>query len=63
MVFELVKKADGIFDLFVNGTLHRGQIEERWLPEELCVRFGLCGSEDDAILLEVKVSGRSRVEY
>ena len=62
-VLELVKRADGIFDLFVNGTLHRGDIEERWLPEELCVRFGFCGSEYDAILLEANESGRSKVMY
>jgi len=47
----------------VNGTLHRGDIEERWLPEELCVRFGFCGSEYDAILLEANESGRSKVMY
>jgi len=62
-VLELVKRANGIFDLFVNGTLHRGDIEERWLPEELCVRFGFCGSEYDAILLEANESGRSKVMY
>jgi len=62
-VLELVKRADGNFDLFVDGTLHRGDIEERWLPEEVCVRFGFCGSEYDAMLLEVNESGRSKVTY
>jgi hypothetical protein len=60
---ELVKRPDGTFDIFVNGTLHRGEIEEKWLPEELCVRFGFCGSEYDAMLLEANESGRSKVTY
>lgn len=62
-VLELVKRADGSFDLFLNGTLHRGEIQERWLPEELCVRFGFCGAEYDAILLEANERGRSMVVY
>lgn len=62
-VLELVKRADGNFDLFLNGTLDRKEIQERWLPEELCVRFGFCGSEYDAILLAVNESGRSKVVF
>jgi hypothetical protein len=62
-VLELIKRADGNFDLFLNGTLDRGEIQERWLPEELCVRFGLCGAEYDAILLAVNESGRSKVVF
>jgi hypothetical protein len=57
-ILELVKTPDGNFDLFLNGTLDRGDIQERWLPEELCVRFGFCGGEYDAILLQVNESGR-----
>ena len=62
-VLELVKRPDGNFDLFVDGMLHCDEIQERWLPEELCVRFGFCGEEYDAILLEAKESGRSKVEF
>jgi hypothetical protein len=60
-VLELVKRSDGNFDLFVNSALHRGDIDERWLPEELCVRFGFSGIEYDAMLLEANESGRSKV--
>jgi len=62
-VLELVKRADGNFDLFLNGTLDCGDIQEEWLPEELCVRFGFCGGEYDAILLKVNESGRSVVAF
>lgn len=62
-VLELVKRPDGNFDLFVDGMLHRGEIQERWLPEDLCVRFGFCGEEYEAILLEAKESGRSKVVF
>ena len=62
-VLELIKRADGKFDLFLNGSLHRGQIEERWLSEELCIRFGFCGGEYDAILLKANESGKSRVVF
>ena len=62
-VLELVKRTDGNFDLFLNGTLHRVKIQEKWLSEELCVRFGFCGSEYDAILLRANESGKSRVVF
>ena len=60
---ELVRRPGGNLDLFVNGALYRGDIQERWLPEELCVRFGFCGVEYDAILQEANESGRSKVVY
>ena len=62
-VLELVKRADGDFDLFLNGTLHRGKIEEKWLPEELCLRFGFCGEEYAAILSEANGSGKSKIAF
>jgi hypothetical protein len=63
-ILELVKRADETFDLFLNGTLHYGNIEEKWLSEELCVRFGFCGEEYAAILSEAMEveSRRSRFE-
>lgn len=48
-LLELVKRENGDFDLFMNGTLQRAGIQERWLPEELCVRYGFCGEEYEAI--------------
>jgi len=56
---ELVKRDDGAFDLFANQTLDRSAIQEQWLPEELCVRFGLCSEEYRSILCDVQRNGRT----
>jgi hypothetical protein len=48
----------GLLLLYLS-VLHRAGIPERWLNEELCVRFGLCGDEYDAIVLEAKTKGRA----
>jgi len=62
-VLALIKRADGNFDILLNGTLHRGEIQEEWLPHELCVRFGFCSGEYDAILREAHQIGRSKVVF
>jgi hypothetical protein len=58
-----VRREDGTFDLFLNRKLDRSRIQEQWLPEELCVRFGFCGEEYDSILREVDQNGRTTVEF
>jgi len=60
-VLELVRRDDGDFDLFSNAELLRSRIQERWLPEEICVRYGFCGPEYDKILHEAKRVGRARI--
>jgi hypothetical protein len=60
-VVEVVKREDGTFDLYLNRSLDRERIDERWLPEELCVRFGYCGEEYDQILCELNQHGRATV--
>ena len=62
-VLELVKRDDGTFDLFFDGRLERSHVTEKWLPEELCVRFGFCGEEYDAILHNAKQDGRTTVSF
>ena len=58
-VLELVAKTDGTFDILWDGKLDRVGISERWLGEELCVQFGLCGDEYDTIVVEAKTNGRA----
>jgi hypothetical protein len=60
---EIVERDDLTFDIFLNGKLDRRSIAERWLPGELCVRFGFCGDEYDVILREVKQKGRAEVRF
>lgn len=62
-VLELVKRDDGTFDLFLNGRLDRTHVAEKWLPDELCVRFGFCGEEYDAILHDAKQDGRTMISF
>ena len=62
-VLEVVRTDNGTFDLFLNGKLDRKHILEKWLNEELCVRFGFCGEEYDSILNELTQHGRKRLVF
>ena len=62
-VLEIVKRGDDTFDLFLNHVLNKPAAPEKWLPEWLCVRFGFCGEEYDAILQEVRLKGRATVVF
>ena len=57
-VLELVRVGDDAFDLFLNHEIYRSQAPESALPDWLCVRYGYCGEEYNAILQEVKQLGR-----
>ncbi len=58
-VIEVRKRDDGTFDLFLNRRLDRERIHEDWLVEVLCVRFGYCQDEFEAILRELNRDGRT----
>jgi len=62
-VLENVKREDGKFDLFRNRELDHGQVVESYLSDWLCVRFGYCGEEYDAILREVNLIGRAKIAF
>jgi hypothetical protein len=62
-VLELKKRADGTFDLFLNGKLDRSSIPQNWLEDELCVRYGFCGQEYDSILREANQRGVATVSF
>jgi len=62
-VLELVRRNDGAFDLFLNGQPDRTNIPEKWLNEEVCVRFGFCGEEYDSIVRDLLRQGRARVVF
>jgi hypothetical protein len=55
---ELIKRQDGTFDLFRNRELEREGIHEDGMMDVLCVRFGYCGEEYDAMLHKLKQDGR-----
>jgi hypothetical protein len=58
-VIEVIKREDGAFDLYLNRELGHEGIREDGLAHILCVRFGYCGDEFDAIVLELNQSGRA----
>ena len=62
-VLELFRRTDGAIDLFLNGTPDRTNIPEKWLNEEVCVRFGFCGEEYDSIVRDLTQNGRARVMF
>lgn len=51
------------FNLLLNGKLDRERVSERWLNEELCVRFGFCGEEYNSILDELTRNGRKKLVF
>jgi len=55
---EVIKREDGTFDLFLNRRLDHGRIHEDGPMDVLCVRFGYCADEFDAILHELNENGR-----
>jgi hypothetical protein len=57
---DVVKKADGSYDLFLDDSPIRTNIPEEWLESEVC-RFGFCGEEYRSILREVSLHGRTRL--
>jgi hypothetical protein len=56
-IIRIVKREDGTFDLFLNGNLDRERIHEDGLGDILCVRFGYCGAEFEAVLNELAQNG------
>jgi hypothetical protein len=58
-VIEVIKREDGTFDLFLNRRLDHERIHADGLVDVLCVRFGYCADEFDAILYELNKNGRA----
>ena len=56
-ILRVVKREDGTFDLFLNRSLDRERLDERSMPDQLCVCFGYCGEEYTRILEELNRSG------
>jgi hypothetical protein len=58
---QVVKNADGTYEVIWRGELVCSRVQERWLKEELCVRYGFCGEEYEVILRQLNQSGRATV--
>ena len=60
-LLEVLKNEDCTYDVLPNGELVCSRVQERWLEQEVCVRYGFCGSEFEAIRQQLNESGRARV--
>jgi hypothetical protein len=57
-VVEVIKVGDDSFDLLLNHEFVRRSAPRDALPEWLCVKFGFCGDEFEAILREIEKEGK-----
>ena len=63
IALDVTRNADGTFEVFYNGEHVRSNVPERWLNEELCVRYGFCGEEYDLILKQLNERGHASLRY
>jgi hypothetical protein len=62
LIYEIVKRPDGTFDVFYNGKLSHRSIPAEWLNAELA-KYGICGTEYDYVCREIDKSGRARLPF
>jgi hypothetical protein len=62
-LIEIVKRADGTFDVLVNGEMTDTNVAGAWIEETLCTRYGFCGDEGRAILREAADNGRATIRF
>jgi hypothetical protein len=48
---------------FFDGKPDRSNIPEKWLNEEVCVRFGFCGEEYASIVRDLTQHSRARAVF
>jgi hypothetical protein len=58
-----MKRKDGAFDLFLNKELLQHNVQEKWLPDWLCVRFGFCGEEYKSAISELERAGQVKLTF
>lgn len=58
---QVLKNADGTYEVIWRGELVRSRVCDEWLHEELCVGYGFCGEEFEEILQQLNRSGRATV--
>lgn len=56
---EVVATGDGTFEIILNQKTVATRVEERWLNDELCGKYGFCGDEFDVIKRQLAQSGKA----
>ena len=62
-VIEVVANGGGSFEIILNQKVVRTGVEKKRLNDELCVKYGFCGNEFDAIMRELAECGRASVVF
>jgi hypothetical protein len=62
-VIEVVANGDGTFEIILNQEVVRTGVEKKWLNDELCVKYGFCGDEFDAIMRQLAECGRASIVF
>jgi hypothetical protein len=57
VTWEFVRDADGTYSVFCDGERLGQSITEKWFAEEICVRWGFCGSEYVEINRQIQIAG------
>lgn len=61
-IWESLRKPDGTYAVSHNGKLLSDSIPEKNLNDELCIRYGFCGHEYDAIFSQLARSDKCTVD-
>jgi hypothetical protein len=62
-VIEVVANGDGTFEIILSQEAVRTGVEKKWLNDELCVKYGFCGDEFDAIMRQLAECGRASIVF
>jgi hypothetical protein len=61
VTWEFVRDADGTYSVYRDGELLGRSMAERWFAEEICVRWGFCGSEYVEISRQIESNGHATI--
>jgi hypothetical protein len=61
-VYEIIRQADGTFDIFHNGELTSRSTPDEWLEDELA-KYGICGHEFRDARRQLDDFGKVKLEF
>lgn len=61
-IWAFLRRSDGTYAVYQNGNLRSDSIPESKLNDEVCVRYGFCGHEYEAIYSQLNRSGKCIVD-
>lgn len=60
-LLEVRKNDNSTYEVFWKGSLVRSEVPEHFLDAVLCVKYGFCGEELEAIIRQLDESGKAVV--